>query len=497
MSRLSALQEREGQAKDALSAYTAELESIVNGTEEPKVEGRAFTPDEDQKLKDLEAHLSQRRGLKTMAETEEREATEEAESRAKLLGSSAAAVEGQVRVNGADLIYGPANPENSFYRDLLTRSNTNDRGWQEAFNRLQAHQEQMDNVFRSSPGSPEGRAIRKYDAESARRRSDTESRAVSTGTASMGDLAPPLYFLTEWAAWRTYGRTLIDALRSFPMPETGMVFNVPQITQPTLAANQTTATQGAGDNQSVSNRDMTSTYQNGTLQTVIDNLNVSQQYLDRVGPGIAGDQIVRDDQQRQVNRLLNLYAWQALFATPGVGTTAYTDTSFSAPKYLQAMRKAKAAIQKTDGVVTYPTHFFTDVDVWETVEGAYDSNNRPLVVPQGVAYNPLAVGDSSDVPEGYTGFRFGSLPAFKDQATWVQWQASGASPTYHVSLVAALDIAAVWLEGTPVTRVVAQPGAATLTVLLQEYVYAAFVPIYPGAMNLLYGTGTTDSYLTA
>jgi hypothetical protein len=264
-----------------------------------------------------------------------------------------------------------------------------------------------------------------------------------------------------------------------------------------LAVNQTTATQGAGSNQSVSTRDMTSTYQNGTLQTVIDNLNVSQQYLDRVGPGIAGDEIVRDDQQRQVNRLLNLYAWQALFATSGIGITPYTDTAFAAQKFLQAMRKAKATIQKTDGTVAYPTHFITDVDVWETVEGAYDTNNRPFVVPQGVAFNPLAVGDYTNVPEGYTGFRFGSLPALKDQAAWVQWQASGASPSYHVSLVAALDIAAVWLEGTPVIRVLPQPGAATLTVLIQEYVYAAFVPIYPAAMNLLYGTGTTDSYLTA
>ena len=209
------------------------------------------------------------------------------------------------------------------------------------------------------------------------------------------------------------------------------------------------------------------------------------------------DAIVRDDQQRQVNRALNLYAWQTLFATSGIGTNLYTDSAFNAQVFLQVVGKAKAAIESTDGLVAYPTHFFTDVDVWETIEGAVDSSNRPYVVPQGVAFNPLAVGDDTAVPEGYTGFRTRSLPAFKDQAAWIQWQATGPSASYHVSLVGALDLGAIWLEGTPVIRVLPQPGAATLTVLIQEYVYAAMVVVYAPAFQLIYGTGTAGNLLTA
>ncbi len=152
------------------------------------------------------------------------------------------------------------------------------------------------------------------------------------------------------------------------------------------------------------------------------------------------------------------------------------------------MQTAKANIRKTDGVVAYPTHFITDVDVWGSIEGAYDSQNRPYVVPQGVSFNPIAVGDKTAESAGYTGFKFASLPAFADQAGFVQWPTSGpvgASAAYHPLLVGALDIASYWLESTPVTRVLPQPGSATLTVLIQSFVYCAFVPVYPSALQLV------------
>ncbi len=64
----------------------------------------------------------------------------------------------------------------------------------------------------------------------------------------------------------------------------------------------------------------------GTLQTVINNLKVSQQYLDRVGPGLQGDQIVQQDQTAQLNRLLNIKAY-TLLGSSSVGTAQYADAA--------------------------------------------------------------------------------------------------------------------------------------------------------------------------
>ena len=250
---------------------------------------------------------------------------------------------------------------------------------------------------------------------------------------------------------------------------------------------------------------MVATYRTGTVQTLVDNLKVSQQYLDRVGPGIGGDQIVHDDQMRQINRTLNIKGWKALCtaATVGLNTTVATavNTSAGMAKFNQNIHKAKATIRKTDGTVAYPTHLITTVTLWTTVEGAYDSNDRPFVVPQGVAFNPLAVGTGTDVPEGFTGYRFAGLPALADPALYVAWHTTTAGPsgkrTYHPTLVGALDLACEWMEGTPVIRVLPQPYAATLTVLIQQFVYWAWVPVYPKALQFVYGAGTTVADLTA
>jgi hypothetical protein len=66
----------------------------------------------------------------------------------------------------------------------------------------------------------------------------------------------------------------------------------------------------------------------------------------------------------------------------------------------------------------------TDVNIAESILAAYDSTYRPFVVPQGVAFNPLAVGDYANNPEGFTGFSFGGLPLYKDQALNVAGSAS-------------------------------------------------------------------------
>jgi len=428
-----------------------------------------------------------------------------------------------IRVGLEPLTYSKANRSNSFHGDLLAAAWPAMAGHAGAVARLTRHQIEMDGIRQNAQTTKEARLLQSYDNETRRRQSSrSEKRDVSTGVSSLGDFAPPLYFLTKYAPFRTYGKTLISILKSAPMPETGMVFNLPKITTATEAENQTTATQGAGENTTISTRDMTSTYETGAVQTVIDNLLVSQQYLDRVGPGIDGDMIVHDDQTRQLNRVLNGYAWGALLGMASNGAIAFNGTipfnnsnvssGFSVSPIAglkQQTHGAKAAIRRTDGVVAYPTHFITDADVWEQIEGGFDTQGRPYTTGTGEdAWNPIAVGADNGAAEGYTGYKFAGLPAFADEAGWVYGgeadnivigsaTAQSATLSTHAAVVGAFDIACYWMEGPPVVRVLPQPYAQQLTVLIQQYCYAALVPEYPGAVQVIYGTQLADSLVTA
>jgi hypothetical protein len=519
--RLAELIKTETRAQEKFDEVSARLDKATN------VESRSWTPEETVELDEASKFLSHVRSeIKA-------EATRQAENKAALEARDAALgatgnVGGALIKNGVDnMTYSNANPDNSWYRDVLM-SHGGYRGSRAAQKRLENHEQEMENVLRRAEhGTKEYRAVSRLFQENRRFASgpgvETRETIVNGGPSisssgspnDMAPFSPPIFFLPEYATYRTYGRTYIDQLSTFPLPATGMSYFVPKITTPTQAYNQ--ATEGA----SISTQDLASEYESGTLYTLVNNLNVSQQYLDRVGPGIAGDQIVNRDQTAQLNRALNVYAWQNTLQNSSIGTQADTDTTstysgwatFNGPSvaaYRSAVAKGSIAIQTTDGIVAYPTHFFTDAQLWETVAAAYDENYRPFVVPQGVAFNPLFTGTDASVPEGYTGYSFGGVSAFKDQAlqvaaallTYAGAGVSGngsaafdADSGNHLGVIGAFDLALKWMEGTPVLRVLPQPGAATLTVLIQQYVYCALVPVYPGAVQVVSSKGTASSII--
>ena len=520
--QLLALERKEAKATRKFEVVSSKFETVL--------QTRAMTPQEEVELGVVSAKLARVRSALKAEQRRVADAAASIASRDAALGAAAGVGGsnfGGAVINNAieNLTYGPGNPANSFYRDLLNAS-VYGPATKAAQKRLEAHQAEMEAIQkRSSVGSKEGAAVRSYFRNASRKeeRSGYEQRDTITnggpGLSSPGSpndmapFAPPVFFLPEYAEYRTYGRTFLNILAKHPMPESGMAFFVPKITTPTEAVVQTS------ENGSVSTQDLASEYVSGTLSTLVSNLQVSQQYLDRVGPGIAGDQIVQRDQTNQLNRALNINAYTALLQNSSVGTVQYSDATGSqatfngqaVADYRQTLAKAAIVIQTTDGTVAYPTAVVTDVNVAESILAAYDSTYRPFVVPQGVAFNPIATGDYVNGPEGYTGFSFGGLPLYKDQGLYTSAAAdnfagAGASGSgsaafdadsdNHLAVVGAWDIAAVWLESQPVYRVLPQPGAATLTVLIQQYTYYALVVPYPTAVQVVSSKGTTSSTLT-
>jgi hypothetical protein len=484
--RLEKLEESRAAAAAALDVHLTEMDTAL--------ESRALTPEERAKTADLQSRMTDLDARIAEERTVAEKAADEERQRSASLGNQP-----DIRVGQEPMTYGPENPQNSYYHDLFT-AQTNP-GAVQARARLAAHLEEVRKEAEYQPNTGRGKAAVRSLREA--QRGAGESRAVTTAAGSDGALTPPLYLMDETAPFRTFGRAFIDQVRSYPLPETGMTFNVPKFTTPPSAQNQTAGSSTQGNNEvgAITVTDFVSSWVSGVLQTIVSNSNVSQQWFDRIGPGLQADEVTFDEQKRQVGKLLDQYALGVVLGTsntPLGGTQAYTNASFVAAGFKQKVHRGKASIRDTDGTIGYPTHFFADASLWEEIEGSYDTANRPLVVPQGVAFNPIAVGDNLDVPEGYTGFRFAGVPAFVDHNQWIVWNTAGvggAASAQHVGLIADLSIGALWLEGSPTNRVLPQPGAATLTVLLQTYVYCAFVPIYQNAFQWIYGTGTADNLM--
>ncbi|MGA3221100.1 MAG: Mu transposase C-terminal domain-containing protein [Acidimicrobiales bacterium] len=81
----------------------------------------------------------------------------------------------------------------------------------------------------------EARWLAERQRSAARRR--RKAYAVLTGEG-LGDWAPPIFDLDNYAAYLDFGMAFANALREMPLPATGMVVNLPRVTTPTKAVNQ-------------------------------------------------------------------------------------------------------------------------------------------------------------------------------------------------------------------------------------------------------------------
>ena len=397
--------------------------------------------------------------------------------------------------------YGPDSP-NSYFADLARSFSPAFRGHHEAVQRLTkaSHEAAWEMVH----GKPEARrSIERILKEELRDNGDGAQRGLvnyrsmgqtgrselragmDTTSASGGSFATPIYFINEYAPYRQPGRPFIDQCNKQPLPSYGMTVYLPHVTAAAGVASQ------ASQNTGVQETDPTAGYLSANLTTEAGEVTVSQQLLDRAGPGFEFDVLVFDQLNRAYAPVVDLFAINAALA--GAGTISYTDTTGfhlnttnGVGGFTSKVAGAKSAIRKAAGTVLPPTHLFLTEDRWEYIEAWADSQGRPVVVPNFAGpYNALAAGSASgdaDVVEGRTGYKMAALPVFTDLSL--------PAPTVgnDQAIVANLDEVYVY-EGTPVTRVLPQTLAGNLSVILQMYSYIAAIVRYPSGVQTVAGSG--------
>ena len=386
--------------------------------------------------------------------------------------------------------YGPGSDE-SYFLDFARAAWPGRADYQDAVQRLSQHGKE---VVRDAQNDPDERArlVRKskeyYRSDGLRSRqvvADLESRrgemraGMDTTAASGGSFATPQYLVEDWAPYRQFGRNYIDLTNLKPLPDYGMTVYLPQVTLASAVAAQ------VGQNQGIAETDPTAGYLSANLTTEAGQVTISQQLLDRAGPGIKFDKVVFDSLQRNYAQVIDTAVLTAAIANAGTVSNSQTGTSGTNvfQSFLSDIGNATQAMETLQGTVMSPTHAHVTGTEWAFLTAQLDSTGRILVVPSNHGpFNANLVGGDNELtglPEGDTGYDVGGVKIIKDSNIPV----SGANTRLVVS-----HMPEVWVwEGELVPRTIPQTFAQNLSILLQVYTYYTVIVRYAKAVQVISG----------
>jgi HK97 family phage major capsid protein len=426
------------QMRERRKAIKASLDAIVAGAESR--DDKNFTAEEtalfDQKLAELRD---------ADARIVELEAVEAAEARTaasrKEAGEGGEQRREPVKVVEPDIY--TRNGPNSYFRDLYMQAKHQDRT---ATDRLLRH------------------------ADYAR-----ETRAVGNTNAaggSGGEWAPPTWFVEDWINIIRPGRITADLFTHEDVPFGTSSLNYPKLLTGTTVALQST------QNSALSSTDPTTGFIQVGFSTVGGKNVMSQQILDQ---GRNFDRVILKDLGAAYAQQIGTQVFTGTgtgsgtnavinglgAATVGTSTTWTQASPTAGGFYGQCASTLAAFLAKR---LMPPTHWVMSPRRWYWLVAATDTTGRPLVVPNGNAFNPLAIQADPNTPAGFVGTLLG-VPVVIDPL--VPSNLGAGTNQDIVYLLKADDL--VLLESSPQTEVFREPYADSLGVLVRLYAYAATV----------------------
>ena len=513
---IEAMREQRARLMTDLSALTA---------------GDTMTAEQTTQFDTLEAEINT---LDGEIERRERQAEREQRAAASRAGTSGGATTdhtngtgGQRRTGwsiGAEpTVYGRGSRHSYFMdmaRDALNKGD-GDGGPTEARARLRRHAEEIDVELPARQEALERAATKRYEEAliegSARERraaarmlaqgtSMFERRAMSRTDGNGGYFVPPLWLIDEYTPFLRAGRPHADLARQMPLPPNTDNINIPRVTIGTATGPQ------AADGAPVQGRDMTDAAVSAPVRTIAGQQDMALQLLDQspisfdeivyqdlaedynmqldgqtlVGSGVAG-QIkgiypggAISSSQQVVVQNGNTNASQTWVTNGGSGTTLFV----SSAQLISQLSRAR---------LRRPDHWVWNPTLWYLLLSTLDSQNRPLVVPDGGAYNQAAIdAGEPDVVEGYAGTYYG-IPVHLDmnmpitfggttnpQITTISngmfapTPGAGTNAKYTPMLAERASDMFLW-EGEMRSRVLTEVLSGTLQVRFQVYNYVAYM----------------------
>ena len=456
---------------DQMRARIAELvaqrsalhdEQVAILAEAEKRDNKALTADEqktydekrDAKIK-IDAEIDQAEARLTELVDEEQRDAKAAEARAKY----GQAGEQRATVTEPD-IYVKGGP-NSYFRDLM---NAQIHGERAASERLHRHASVV-----------------------------SEKRALgNTGAVggSGGEFAPPDWIIGDWINYIRAGRVTADLFQKETVPAGYSSVNYPKISGGTTTAIQST------QNTALSQTDMTTTYVQTGFATIGGKQVAAQQLLDQTAVNF--DQVILKDLAADYALRVGTQVFTGTGTGSGTGavvngllnatigsTQTWTQASPTAAGfYGQAGALLASFLSKR---IAPPNAWVMSPRRWYWLASAADTTGRPLVVPIGTAFNPIATQpeNMAAVPQGLVGY-FHGLPVYIDPNVPTD-QGAGTNQDL-VYLLRTDDL--VLFESEPRAEVFRETYADSVGVLFRMYGYVGTIlNRHTESIGVITGTG--------
>lgn len=311
-----------------------------------------------------------------------------------------------------------------------------------------------------------------------------QERAVATGAVS--GFVPPQWMSELFAELARAGRPVANQCQRLPLPPEGMTFNVPRVTTGTVV--QIQATEGGA----IGNQDLDDTLLPVPVATIAGHVDVSYQALLR---GVIVEELLFSDLAADYNAKLDTQVISGsgssgqhlgILNVSSVNAVTYTDATPTIPELWPKL--ADAVGQVMSQRFTGPTTFVMRPNAWAWILAERDTTGRPLVEPEGVAFNPAAISTVPNYERNTVGSLFGVPVVLSGNVP----NNLGAG-TNETRIIAA-DFRDIYLfeeqGGNPVQLRFDAPGSATLISKLVAYGFSALASgRQPKAISVISGTG--------
>jgi hypothetical protein len=383
-------------------------------------------------------------------------------------------------------------------RGLVTGRGTgrSDMGPQAVEQRLQRHAEDVARALRQ--GTKYGREVREIMHEALRcedvnrhREAVQEQRTrelrsgfgtdggiSATSPGEAGSFVPPQILLKSFAGYRTPFASFATQCAAEDLPEWGMEIDVAHVTGAMEVTSQT-------EGQAVAEKAPTTGLIKGAVVNKAGQLEVSQQWLDRAGPGIAGDQVLFAQLKMQIDTDIDAYALnQALAGAQSVSNSASSFAFAEASGvggFVGDVRKGKNLIATTPGTRIKATHLWAPSKFVNFIE-AYAMSTGGLVWSPSLDDNRLPIRSEGDMRgEGYSGYLLTQLAVFANDSI------PNLGTTTNYQVVIADPSTVLVFRSAPVFYCHPATYAGTLDAALGARVYTACVPRWPEGVATLSG----------
>jgi HK97 family phage major capsid protein len=324
-------------------------------------------------------------------------------------------------------------------------------------------------------------------SEARQRLAQSQERAATSAAGAGGELAPPLWLVDDFVALARAGRVTADQVNVRPLPEGVSSVNIPKVTgntDPAVVQTQnTTITEASFTTTSVSSGISEIT---GKQTVPIALLRQSGAPIDEIivsdlaaayAVSLDGQVIAGSNANGQLRGLITAGTTITYTsASPAVVSTTVANSFYS--KILGAMSAVNSGRKlPADKIIMTPAR-------WNWVLAALDSSNRPLVVPNGPAFNqPAETG--TPVAEGPAGVLLG-LPVFTDPNI-----PSNLGVATNQDVVFVLRSSDIWLWESEVESASFDATlAAQNSILFRVLGFAAFIPHrHQSSVQVISGTG--------